>query len=351
MKVDSRKQREIALTDRENLILNCIVESYVHTAKPIGSRFLAKKYQLGISPATIRNVMNDLEEKGFLTQPHVSAGRIPTDKGYRHFVDRIKLVQFLSRNDRRIILDNLRKDNVAVQEIFETASQILGKISSQLGVVLEPRFQQGVFEKMELVPLAEGRVLAVISIKSGLVKTIVMEVEADLSRDQLLGASRLINERLHGLALQKIRETIGERLGSVPDEEHKNLILLIIQSSDRLFNFDDQLDLHLGGAHNIVSNPEFSEQEETARILELIESKDRLLTHFSEIGDEEVAISIGEENNSVLFKNCSIISSRYKFGGIAGTLGVVGPTRLHYPKIISLVEYMGRVLSQQLHSG
>ncbi|MCG8608743.1 heat-inducible transcriptional repressor HrcA [bacterium] len=351
MKVGSQEKRHSLLTDRENLILNCIVESYVQRAKPVGSRFLAKKYQLGISPATIRNVMNDLEEKGFLTQPHVSAGRIPTDKGYRHFVDRIKLVQFLSRNDRRIILENLRKDNVEAEEIFEKASQILGNISSQLGVVLEPRFQEGVFEKMELVPLADGKVLAVISIKSGLIKTIVMEVKADLSRDQLLGASRLINERLHGLALQKIRETIGARLGSVPDEDHKNLILLIIKSSDRLFNFDDQLDLHLGGTHNIVSNPEFSERKDTARILELIESKDRLLTHFSKINDEEIAISIGEENHSELFRNCSIISSRYKFGGIAGALGVVGPTRMHYPKIISLVEYMGRVLSQQLHSG
>lgn len=349
MKVEPQAAIDISLSERESQILDCIVESYVQSAKPVGSRYLAKRFDLGISPATIRNVMTDLEDKGFLRQPHVSAGRIPTDMGYRYYVNRLHAVQLMTRNDRRIILDNLR-NGVDVQDIFEAASQILGRISSQLGVVLEPRFKQGVFEKMELVPLSEQKVLAVISIKSGLIKTIMMEVDVELSRERLVEASRLVNERLSGLPLQKIRETISERLNDVTHSSDKNLILLIIRSSDRLFNFDDSHDLHLGGTHNIVSNPEFSDQAYTAKILELIESKEDLVSHFSEVDGREIAVSIGEENHSDLFWDCSIISLSYHIGNVSGTLGVVGPTRMHYPKIISLVEYMGRVLTQQLCS-
>jgi len=137
----------IALTERESLILNSLVESYVTNATPVGSRTLAKKHDLGISPATIRNVMNDLEDLGYLSQPHVSAGRIPTDKGYRFYVDSLMRIKTLAKRDRNLIEKNLLKISVDVTDILASASQVLGKISTQLGVVLEPRFYQGVFEK------------------------------------------------------------------------------------------------------------------------------------------------------------------------------------------------------------
>lgn len=336
------------LTEREKLILNCVVESYVDNAKPVGSRYLAKKYKLGISPATIRNVMTDLEEMGYLDQPHTSAGRIPTDKGYRFFVDSLKSVQSLARNERRIILDNLRKFSVDVDEILHTSSQVLGKISSQLGVVLAPRFYEGIFQKMELVPVSENKILAVLSIKSGLVKTIMMEIESGVSRDQLNETTWIINERLAGLSLREIKETIDRRMFGASIGE-ANLIRLIVSSSNKLFNFEEHKDLHLGGTQNIMANPEFSDQEHLTKILQLLDSKQIILHLFDEKDqDDKISITIGEENKEELFRNCSVITTRYHIGNVTGTLGVVGPTRMHYAKIISLVDYMGKALTQML---
>ncbi|MFQ5864692.1 MAG: heat-inducible transcriptional repressor HrcA [bacterium] len=338
------------LTEREKLVLNCVVESYVENAKPVGSRYVAKKYGLCISAATIRNVMTDLEEMGYLKQPHTSAGRIPTDKGYRFYVDTLRLVQSLARNERRIILENLRKVSVDVDEILHTSSQVLGKISSQLGVVLAPRFYEGIFQRMELVPISENKILAVISINSGLVKTIMMEMESGVSREQLNETTWIINERLTGLSLKEIKETIDRRMFGVSSSEDK-LVRLIVKSSNKLFNFEEYKDndLHLGGTQNIMANPEFSDKEHLTKILQLLDSKQIILHLFDEKEeDDRISITIGEENKDELFRNCSIIATSYHIGNVTGTLGVVGPTRMHYAKIISLVDYMGKALTQML---
>ncbi len=338
----------LVLSQRETRILNCVVESFVQNACPVGSRYLAKKHKLGISPATIRNVMNDLEEMGYLIQPHVSAGRIPTDKGYRCYVDNLMAVPTLTKSDRRLILDNLRKVTLDVYDLFEASSYILGKLSSQLGVVLEPRFHHGIFQKMDLVSISDTKILAVITIKSGLVKTIMLDVDVKFTNDQLNKTSWFINERLSGLSLQEIKETIDLRLTN--DFMDNNLISIIMKSSKKLFNFEVQKSVHLGGTHNIVSNPEFSDSKETAKILEIFESKQCILNYFDEISEEKIKISIGEENKEDFFQGCSIISVRYHIGNITGTLGVVGPTRMHYPKIISLVDYMGKILTHKLYA-
>lgn len=335
------------LTERERLILNSIVESYIQTANPVGSRYLAKKYKLNISSATIRNVMMDLEDMGYLIQPHTSAGRIPTDKGYRFYVDSLMSVRSLAFSERRIILDNLRRVSVDVDEILHTSSQVLGKISSQLGVVLAPRFYQGIFQKMELVSISENKILVVISIRSGLVKTIMMEIKSGVSRDQLNETSRIINERLSGLSLKEIKETIDKRMSGISYSE-EGLIRFVVESSNKLFNFEENKDLHLCGTQNIMANPEFSDQEHIAKMLELIESKQIILHLFDKNEEDKISISIGEENKEDLFKNCSIITTSYHIGNITGSLGVVGPTRMQYAKIVSLVDYMGKALTQML---
>ncbi len=338
-----------ALTERESLILNCLVESYVANATPVGSRHLAKKYDLGISPATIRNVMNDLEDLGYLSQPHVSAGRIPTDNGYRFYVDSLMMIRSLAKRDRNLIEKNLLKVSVDVTDILASASQVLGKISTQLGVVLEPRFYQGVFEKMELVSVSGNRVLAVISIKSGLVKTIMMEIESEFSGEQLHEASQIIKERLSGLSLKEVKETIDERLAGV-SARNDRLIRLIVESSNKLFNFENQKELHLGGTHNIVANPEFLDQEYASKILQLLESKQSILHLLSDKQAAKVSISIGDENQENGFPGFSVITTRYYIGNVTGTLGVVGPTRMQYDKIVPLVDFMGKVLTRTFHT-
>lgn len=347
---DLSKLVDAVLTDRQSTILYHIVETYVKTAKPVGSRNLAKKYSLGISAATIRNVMNDLEEMGLLCQPHVSAGRIPTDKGYRFYVNGLMSLQVLGNMERRMILENLHlHSSVDVNEILQAASRVLGRISSQLGVVLEPRFYQGVFQKMELVSVSENRVLAVLSIKSGLVKTIMMEIESGVSDDQLHETAWLINERLSGLSLLEVKETIDQRLNDVTVPQNR-LLRLILDSSDRLFSFD-QDGLHMDGAQNIVANPEFSEVAEVARILSLIESKESFVSKFDSVPpeNERISVRIGAENQEDLFRGCSVVTARYTIGNVQGALGVVGPTRMQYSRIIPLVDYVGEILTRTFH--
>lgn len=336
------------LQQRERQILTCIVESFVENAKPVGSRYLAKRYNLDVSPATIRNLMMDLEDMGYLEQPHTSAGRVPTDKGYRVYVDTLMSIQRLSRKEQRRIFDKLRQVSADVDEILHTSCQVLGEISSQLGVVLGPRFYQGIFQKMELVPVAENKILVVISIKSGLVKTIMMEIRSNVSRDQLDETCWIINERLSGLSLKEIKESIDKRMSGLSYGE-EGLIRLIVESSKKLFDFEEYRDVHLGGARNIMSNPEFADREHLSKMIDLLEQKQIILHLLNKNAeDNKISISIGEENKEELFRNCSVITTSYHIGTVSGTLGVVGPTRMHYGKIVSLVDYMGKALTELL---
>lgn len=335
------------LTEREMTILNCVVESYVQTATPVGSRYLAKHSTLGVSPATIRNVMNDLEEMGYLCQPHVSAGRVPSDKGYRFYVNSLMPLRKLRKLERQIIADNLQSYSADVNEILRVASQILGKVSAQLGIVLEPKFYQGVFQKLELVSVSENRVLAVISIQSGLVKTIMMEIESGVSRNQLEQTSWIINERLHGLSLREVKETIDARLSDVVLNDDR-VLRYVLSYSDKLFSFEGGDRLHFGGANNIVANPEFSEKSDVARILDLLESGESLWRKFDQGSNDKIYIRIGSENEEDLFHNYSVVATQYHIGNVTGALGVVGPTRMRYARVISLVDFVGDALTKTL---
>lgn len=333
------------LSERQQTILNYIVEGHVETAAPVGSRYLAKKYELGISAATIRNVMNDLEEMGYLSQLHISAGRAPTDKGYRFYVNNLNAILKLNKKDRTKILESLSDYLSDVNGVLQAASRVLGKISSQLGVVMEPRFYQGIFQKMELVSISDNRFMAVISIQSGLVKTIMMELESSVSSEQLIETSQIINERLGGLSLKEVKDTIDRRLADATISENK-LIRYITESSDRLFNFESLDGLHLGGATNFITNPEFLDQSDMAKKIGLLESKESLFYKFEQDEAKKLTVSIGQENEEDMFQDCSVISTRYFLGNITGTLGVVGPTRMQYAKVISLVDFMGDALTK-----
>lgn len=336
------------LTERERMILNSVVAQFVAGTVPVGSRALAKKYKMALSPATIRNTMMDLEEMGYVTQPHTSAGRVPTDKGYRFYVDGLASIEELGDRERKQIIDHIREVSQEVEAILESASQMLGRISSQLGVVLSPRFYQGIFQKMEIVQVAETKLLLAITIKGGLVRTIIMEVHRQVSRGRLEETARIINERLHGLTLEEIKNSMDRRLqGLVRGED--SLVQLIVDSADRLFDFDQHRNFHFGGTHNIMAQPEFSDHEKLADILNLLENKEMIVHIFGqEEQAENLSITIGHENRGEVLKHCTVITAAYHLGNISGTLGVLGPTRMQYPKTIALVDFMGKLLTKVL---
>ena len=199
------------LTDREQSILHHVVYNYIQTAVPVGSRYISKHLEKNLSAASIRNVMADLEETGFLSHPHTSAGRVPTDLGYRFYIDYLMEMQQLGDDEKLRIHEQLKQTNDAEEMLRET-SKLLGKISHQLSVVTSPHLSSGIFEKIELIPITGSKLLVVISIRTGIVRTIMLEVGAEVPRDHLDQVGRIINERLVGLTLREIRDSFVDRV-------------------------------------------------------------------------------------------------------------------------------------------
>lgn len=345
------------LTEREKEVLGLIIQNFILTATPVGSRFLAKRSDLGLSDATIRNVMADLEEEGYITHPHTSAGRVPTDKGYRFYVSSMMRVGTLSQAERAKIDQNIEQivaNSQGSEDVLREASRILGKISRQIGIVLSPKLSKGIFEKLEIVPLSSSKIMVVISIQAGLVKTIVLEVRSEVPRAKLEELSRTLNERLSGLTLEEIRQSFSERVADCQDDT--GLIRVFIDSAERLFDGQPDTErIHVAGTENILAYPEFENREKIRGIIELIENED-VIVHLLEdsmandMGSkiEGVSIRIGKENQDSKMKECSIITARYEVGSTVGTVGVIGPTRMDYSKIVRVIDYMAKRLSATL---
>ncbi len=332
------------LTDRERRVFLSIVRSFIKTAEPVGSRYLSKHHHLDISPATIRNVMTDLEEKGLICQPHTSAGRIPTDSGYRQYVDSLVGVVKLTDTEKRSIVEQLAKFSEDIDLIIEKASRVLSDISNQLGVVLAPRFASGRLDKIDLVSLSDHKLLVVLGIKSGLVKTIMVEIEREVSQSMLSATCQLLNERLHGLTIEELLTSIDERFRDI-DIDNRLILNAIKEKADSFINRESSYDFHFSGMKNVFLHPEFETREKMKRFIELMDRKDLLVRVLGDVENEGVSIVIGAENTESLMKNCSLISATYHIGDAKGTLGVIGPTRMQYAKAIALVEFMAETLS------
>ncbi len=336
------------LTEREKQILRLVVHDFILTATPVSSRSLYKNYRLGFSPATIRNVMMDLEEKGFLQQPHISAGRVPTNLGYRFYVDSLMKPERLTSREKKIIYEDLSTVSADIDHILERASQVLARISKQLGVVLIPHFYEGIFEKLELVPISGNRTLMVLKINSGLIKTIMMELDFEISREKLNATARIINKRLYGLKLGEIKRTIDQRLRNVSGG-NENMIQYFIHQADELFNFEEWENLYYGGTRNIVHQPEFTDQRRLESLMSLLDDRKNVAHTLLRLSrGEGVTVKIGDENRDLNIQHCSLVTTTYRVGEVRGTLGIIGPTRMRYSKIIPIVHYMSQVLSNVL---
>lgn len=345
------KQNIEELNDREKSILRSVVQQFIITASPVGSRYITKKYEIGISPATVRNIMADLEESGYINHPHTSAGRVPTDKGYRYYVDSLMELKSLKSSDKGLINKSLKAEITETDEIFKITSKLLSTITNQLACVTYPDIESGIFEKLQIISLTSTRLMIVISIKSGLVKTITLEIKSTVKRNQLESVQRVLNERLAGLRFSEIRKTFKDRFKDI-DDKQKPVIRLFIDSVDKIFKDDRKTEnLILTGARNIIKQPEFENPEKFEGIIELMEDKDiiiHIIEKSSEADQGNVFISIGSENEDIKMRDYSFISKEYKFGGTVGTLGIVGPKRMEYSRVVTIVDYIAKMLSEFL---
>jgi heat-inducible transcriptional repressor len=341
------------LNDREKNILKSVVQQFILTASPVGSRNISKKSEMGISPATVRNIMADLEETGYINHPHTSAGRVPTDKGYRYYVDSLMRIKKIKTSEKGLISKTLNLDVSDQEELLKIASGLLSTITNQLACVSYPDLDSGYFEKMQIISLTTSRLLVVISIRSGQVRTITLEIKTNIRSNQLESVQSLLNERLAGLKLSEIRKTFKDRFKDV-DDKQKPVIRLFVDSVDKIFKDINKTDsIIITGAKNVIKQPEFENPSKYEGIIELMEDKDiivHVMEKSSEIKGENVFISIGSENEEEILKDYSIIIKEYESGDTVGTLGIVGPKRMEYSKVVSIVDYIAKVLSEFLRN-
>lgn len=334
------------LSPREIEILESIVQHFLLSGDAVGSRTLAKKEKHNYSAATIRNVMADLEEKGFLDHLHTSAGRIPTTKGYRHYVDNLLYLSRLSKPEQDLIIKKLTGSANEIDLILEKTSQILAKVSNQLGVILTPKFYRGVLERLDILSLSSDKILLVLKIKKGIAETIVLEVQHELNSNDLREVISILNERIAGLTLEEIKTTFQKRVEDLV-EEPTGLVRLFIDSADKIFNFKKFSEIKYTGTKNLVSNPEFASVEKFSAFVELLEEKD-IIIHLMESRSEppKLKVTIGNENKEEFIQDCSLITAPYKYGDVDGILGVIGPMRMAYRRIIPLVDYTAKIVSK-----
>lgn len=349
--VETARNSQI-LSEREQSILHHVVYNYIQTAIPVGSRYISKHFESKLSPASIRNIMSDLEEKGYLSQPHTSAGRIPADRGYRFYIDYLMEVQQLDEQEKQQIQQTLDQVN-NTEEIFRETTKLLGKISHHLSIVTSPHLSNGIFEKIELVPISSSKLLIVISVRKGIVRTIMMEIGSEVKREYLDQLARIMNERLSGLTLKEIRDTFVERISDVRDEKN-GLVRLFIESVDILFTDNKEYEkVHIGGTKSIIEQPEFIDPKNFKSVIELIENED-IIVHVLEKHDEQqngnVVTTVGEENEDINAREYSFVSTAYDVDGVRGRVGIVGPKRMNYSKIIPLVDYVAQVVARMLVS-
>lgn len=340
-----------SLTDREREVLKYVVDNFILNAVPVGSRSVSKQTDLNLSAATIRNVMSDLEEMDLLKTPHTSAGRIPTDKGYRYYVDILMDKEKLSLSDEYALKSQFDEKNLNIlenQDIFAETSRILGKISHLLAVVSQPQISKGIFEKFEFVRISSNKILVVLYIKSGLVKTVIMEIDSDITKSKLESMASFLNERLHGLTLREIRETFIERLYDYIEKD-SDLIQVFIRSLDKLYTEEEKgSKIYFGGTGDLILQPEFGNPKNFKEIIDLAEDKN-LVIHIFENSyreDNKVLISIGNENPDEKLKNYSVITTTYNVGDVKGNIGVIGPKRMNYARMVSLLQYTSKLINE-----
>jgi len=336
------------LSEREREILSAVVRQFVLTANPVGSRQLLRRQGFHLSAATIRNVMADLEEMGLLCHPHKSAGRVPSDLGYRMYVDDLMESRDLSPAEREAI--EREYDGVAreLDDVMAVTARVLSTASKLLAVVLVPNLDEAVLRRIDLVRVAENRVLVVISLDAGPVKTIMAELKQAIPADQLKMIEQGVNQRLSGLSLAQVRAHIGDRIRDLPADD-PGLVRFFLDSADRLFSFADHEEMKIGGRAEVLAQPEFSRPESIRGIIELIEDKDIILHLLqSRATDEPISISIGSENVDARARDLSVLTSSYYSPQASGKFGVIGPTRMEYSRLKSLLEFTARMISNHL---
>jgi heat-inducible transcriptional repressor len=337
------------LTDRSRTILEAIIEEHIATAQPVGSRVITRKKGINLSPASVRNVMADLEDLGFLVSPHTSAGRIPTEKGYRYYIDALLRIDRLNRQQKQEIAQHYRNRGLQMAELLREASRSLSSLAHYTGLVMVPRIKSTVFRHIEFVKLSSHKVLAVFITQSGLVQNRLIETEEDLSPKDLEQITNYLNRTMTGMS---IREAQASILAEMAREKalYDQLLQRAFQLSQVALDDAASGDVIIEGTSHLLEQPEFNDLERMKRIFRTFEQKSILIELLdSGLQAKGVQVIIGSETEYSELAGCSLITAAYSGkSGNLGALGVIGPSRMRYSSIIPIVDYTATLISRML---
>ena len=330
----------MALNDRKIQILQAIINNYIETAEPVGSRTIAKKYNLGISSATIRNEMSDLEEMGFILQPHASSGRIPSDMGYRLYVDHLMQKKELGEEEQRYLQSIISRDISQIDFLMEETAKALSVLTNYTTIISEPKGQRTRMKQIRLIPLDSASVLLVIATEGNFIKNHVIKMGCVPTEEKIFDIGFCLNRLLQGCALREIDTLLVARM---QEElwEYRELLPPILKAIETTMRSAEKVQLHMSGTKNILAFPEFADIQKAKALFQALEEKDVLVTLLEESKNNDLQVLIGSENTVQSMQDCSVITATYKMGdNTRGTIGIVGPTRMDYSQVISVLNGM-----------
>lgn len=344
------------LSDRETAILSAIIHDFIEEKKPVGSRHLTKKYSFDLSSATIRNVMADLEKHGFIMQPHSSAGREPTDKGYRFYFDEVLNIYDSATQEREKLEDIYYNRQMELDSILEYSSKLLAGMSSLTGIALGPKSDQLVIKKVELVYLGDGEILAIFITRSKLILNRKIHFGESITSEEIKIISHFLNDAIVGYGVHTIKDRIQTKMNGL-HEDLKGLKAKALKLIEKTSEYEDngsdksfESNIYIDGMENLCEDPDFFDHEKLRNILHLIGEKNQLKSILSRnIPQGGVQALIGHESQCEEIAGCSIITSTYRLANRnIGILGVIGPTRMKYDKLVPLVDKVSKMVSSLL---
>ncbi|HOB90457.1 MAG: heat-inducible transcriptional repressor HrcA [Bacillota bacterium] len=334
---------------RKQIILLAVTTDYIQTAEPVGSRSIVKHYRLGISPATARNEMADLEESGYLTQPHTSAGRIPSDKGYRFYVDVLMDAYRLKKSELRTIAERMERKRRDVENLIADVVRLLADMCESAAVVLGPVINRSRYKHISFAPMPRGKVMVILVATPGIVDSQIVDARQDLSQEDLNVIANFLNEKLEGRYLSDIDDATIAKLSS----EVSRYTSLMNGTEEFLrasLQTSDDIKMYLDGASQVLVQPEFQDLERVRTLFECLERRDVVRSVLKKADSSgRITVTIGRENDIEGLKECSVIQAGYGYGGdITGSIAVIGPTRMNYARVMSIIEHVSQSLSSTL---
>ncbi|TSB46775.1 heat-inducible transcriptional repressor HrcA [Alkalicoccobacillus porphyridii] len=337
------------LTERQLSILHAIVDEYIRSAEPIGSRSISKRHDISFSPATIRNDMSDLEELGFLEKPHSSAGRIPSQKGYRFYVDHLLMPRRLTMKEKESIQSVFSTQAQELEEMFKQSARVLSEMTSYISIVLGPEMEDARLRSVQIVPLSSDKAILILVSSTGHVENQMLHLSEHVQPADLERVVNMMNQRLMGIPLYKLQTAIQTELAHLM-RQHVTAYDSLLESLQISLSIERSHKVFYSGKTNILNQPEFRDLDKVRLLYNFLE-EDQTIHKLLSTQSSGLQVKIGHENKLEAFDDCSMITADYSVGDQhVGTIGIIGPTRMEYQRVINVVDYLSKDLTKLLTS-